>query len=125
MWTNSQNSIWRQRGPLFAHNGLNSRANDDTVSYASATNNATIQALTQYRPDDSMILLFAPLTAEESKTINDIASTLYNFAEEYLVLFVTGELNIDAEWDNYLAELDNIGLQEYLAMYQNAYDRQN
>ena len=31
--------------------------------------------------------------------------------------------NIDAEWDTYLSELDNMGLQRWLEIKQAAYDR--
>jgi len=123
MWANSQNSIWRQQAPLFALNGLNARAAGDTLSYGSKTNYETIQKLASYGPDMDMVLGFVAFTDEESKAINDIAATLKSFAQEYMVLFITGELDIDAEWDNYIAELYNIGLQEYLDIYQAAYER--
>ncbi len=123
MWSNPQNSIWRQRAPLFALNGLNSRADDGKMSYGSATNYATIQKLAAYKPADDMVLPFLVLTEEESKSVNEIASTLLSFAEEYMILFITGELDIDSEWEFYVEELNNIGLEKYLSVYQAAYER--
>ncbi len=36
---------------------------------------------------------------------------------------MTGAKDIDAEWDNYLAALENAGLPKLLEVYQTAYDR--
>ncbi len=54
-------------------------------------------------------------------------STLYTDVYNYLVTakvqFITGETDIDAGWDAYLAELDKIGLERLLEIEQAAYDR--
>lgn len=41
---------------------------------------------------------------------------------EAFVQFVTGTKDIDAEWDNYLQSLENVGLSQYLSILQEAYD---
>ena len=43
--------------------------------------------------------------------------------EETSVAFMTGAKDIDAEWDTYISDLDRVGLQDLLKMYQTAYDR--
>ena len=42
---------------------------------------------------------------------------------EITAKFITGEVDIDAEWDNYLKELDALGLQDVLDAYNAAYQR--
>ena len=37
--------------------------------------------------------------------------------------FITGELDIDENWDEYIAELEKMGALEVLEVYQTAYDR--
>jgi putative aldouronate transport system substrate-binding protein len=37
--------------------------------------------------------------------------------------FIRGEADLDNDWDDYLGELEAIGLEEYLKIYQEAYDR--
>ena len=39
--------------------------------------------------------------------------------------FITGEKDIDAEWDNFQAELMDMGLQDVIDVYQAALDRYN
>ena len=37
--------------------------------------------------------------------------------------WIAGESDIDADWDSYISSLNGIGLEEYVSMYQTAYDR--
>ena len=62
-------------------------------------------------------------TTEEA----DARLTLYNDINKYLettkAQFITGELDLDADWDNYVGTLDQMGLADLLAIEQGAYDR--
>ena len=42
-----------------------------------------------------------------------------------IVAFITGQKDIDAEWDAYLADLEKLGLSDYIAAYQKTYDESN
>ena len=37
--------------------------------------------------------------------------------------FITGELKVDADWDSYVKNLNDLGLQTYLECAQAAYQR--
>ncbi|MDR1061732.1 MAG: hypothetical protein LBL83_11125 [Clostridiales bacterium] len=50
------------------------------------------------------------------------APVLNSYLDEMRTRFVTGDADIDAEWDIYLRQLDQMGLQEYLAVLQKTYD---
>lgn len=65
----------------------------------------------------------APLTIEETEQINDILATLKTYVNEKVCAFLVGNLDIDAEWDSYLAELENIGYKKLVEVYQTAYSR--
>ena len=54
--------------------------------------------------------------------IADPEATIVQFVKEMLTRFVRGEGDIDAEWDQYLATLDGMGLTPYLQVYQEAHD---
>ena len=64
-------------------------------------------------------------TNDESKRQNELSTNLQKYVNESMARFAIGDLNIDAQWNNYLTELDKIGLKEYLVMEQKAYDRQS
>ena len=65
------------------------------------------------------------LTEEENDSIADITSDLAMYFYETRQRFMTGDLDAtdDAVWENYLAELEAIGINEALEVLQIAYDR--
>ena len=38
--------------------------------------------------------------------------------------WILGSADVEAEWDDYLAQLDRLGLQDVLDVMQSAYERQ-
>lgn len=75
----------------------------------------------ELQPEEVVVTL--PMTADEKDSIADQSSDILNYVEEMKSAFLTGEKDIDAEWDGYLSELKSIGSEEVLQMYQTAYDR--
>jgi putative aldouronate transport system substrate-binding protein len=63
-------------------------------------------------------------TDEESEEILDLKSTIVGYVEESIARFVTGDLDINSNWDSYLAELKNMGLDRYIEINQKVYERQ-
>ena len=57
--------------------------------------------------------------------IADIQTSLQTYVKESMARFATGDLSVDNDWDSYVKELDNIGLQTYIEVSQQAYDRMN
>ena len=66
-----------------------------------------------------------PVTIEldEVSEYVELKTTINEFVKEHIALFVTGNLDLDADWDSYLATLDQIGIDRYLELVQSAYDR--
>lgn len=54
----------------------------------------------------------------------ELTATLTDYIEESIARFVIGELDLDRDWDRYLAELRTIGYHRLVDMTQRAYDRQ-
>ncbi|HOI99909.1 MAG: hypothetical protein BWX81_00102 [Spirochaetes bacterium ADurb.Bin110] len=46
------------------------------------------------------------------------------YARQSMVKFVVGAMDLDKEWNAYIANLDKLGLQKILDMNQKAYTRQ-
>lgn len=63
------------------------------------------------------------LTQDETDTYNDAWADITGFISERTAKFITGELSIEQEWDNYLNSLEKMGLQDVIDVYQAAYDR--
>lgn len=61
-------------------------------------------------------------TADELSVYNDIKATINTYVEEMALKFVTGDESLD-NFDAFVKELDNKGLQDLLTIEQAAYER--
>ena len=95
-------------------------ADDDVARKVKAE---TVEKLIDYIPKKTIGRL--NFTQEELDTYNEIVVTAQNYMEEQITKFITGYEDVEEQWDSYLAELENIGLSEALAIAQAAYDRDN
>lgn len=118
-----QNSHWFMSHAFVLELGLNdgqTSSNDDPL-YSERWVSYSLPYYIGKAPAETVEML--KLTAEEEETIKDIRSTLNSFVNEYIAAFVTGAADIESEWDAYVKELDNIGLEKYISICQAAYDR--
>ena len=121
----SQNTVWRL--------GSCQIFDDTTISFAAVKYDNKVQ---QYRqemfdsgvaarlgcqPDEVFVL--PVYNEEETEVVNEYGPMIWEYSNEARNLFVTGELDLDKDWDEYLAKLENIGLNEYIAAAQTCYDR--
>lgn len=60
---------------------------------------------------------------EELLEVEDLRVAINNYVEESIAQFVLGARDIEKEWDSYLNELKAIGLERYLEIHQDAYNR--
>ena len=72
---------------------------------------------------DRSIPLYVTLTTEESSQYTGIVSDITAYAESELTKFLFGDRDI-SEWDAFTAELEAMGINDAIAIYQGAYDRQ-
>jgi putative aldouronate transport system substrate-binding protein len=61
-------------------------------------------------------------TSEQSKQLGTLSAALVTFSDQMFASFVTGQTDIATGWDKYLADLKTNGLDEFLKIYQAAYD---
>lgn len=64
-------------------------------------------------------------TEEEMDVINNKWVDIKSYHDEMCGKFIVGIENIDEEWDNYIATLKKMGIDDVIAVYQAAYDRWN
>jgi putative aldouronate transport system substrate-binding protein len=114
-------SSWRQTGMTYrtADFRLSQSAKDQFVEVPlfDASN-----AMLPFAP--AIDTLIPPLTYSDSdaKEVTEIQLAVKTYVDEMLVRFITGDANIDAEWDTYIATLDTQGLPRLLEITQKAYD---
>ncbi|HIS30197.1 MAG TPA: extracellular solute-binding protein [Candidatus Limivivens intestinipullorum] len=62
-------------------------------------------------------------TEEETSAITNMKSGIMDQVLQMSARWIAGESDIDADWESYVSTLNGIGLEEYVSIYQTAYDR--
>jgi len=62
-------------------------------------------------------------TKDEAEEIGTIFTDIQSYVSEMQDKFITGAVNIDAEWENYLSTLDRLNVADYLEIRQTQYER--
>jgi len=122
-WGKMQNVNWNQAGPSFRPNDLrlgevaNPEKPLEIVLYDEASK--------KYEPykqaaENVMPPLF--FTNEQATEIADLSKTITDYVNEMIARFVTGDADLDKDWDSYVKNLNNMDLERYLGIYQETYD---
>lgn len=62
------------------------------------------------------------MSPEDAAQMSLLKTTIMDTQKEMMVQFITGAVDIDTGWDNYVQSLESLGLSEYLQLLQDAYD---
>jgi putative aldouronate transport system substrate-binding protein len=120
----SQNKIWRNHILYFYDVRYLQRQNDakDLKEYEAKKYIAS-QMLMKSAPPESVPLKLNYPSLEDEATVVRLRTELRSYIEEMQALFVMGDVPLnDAEWNRYVGELNNRGLQTYVGTVQKAYD---
>ena len=66
---------------------------------------------------------YIKFTEEENATISEISTDLGLYCDDFYVGVVTGEYDLEKEWDKYVAECEKMRVAELTEIYQAAYNR--
>ena len=66
-----------------------------------------------------------PLDSTQTEQINNVYGDIQSVFEEYTAYFITGQKDIEADWQEYLDRLNAAGIESYVEAYQAAYDALN
>jgi putative aldouronate transport system substrate-binding protein len=82
----------------------------------------TTEDINQYIPADGYWATFAS-TPDEAGELAMLWTDLAGYRDEMRPKFVTGELSLDRDWDNYVATMNRMGVDRYLRIRQAQLDR--
>ena len=66
-----------------------------------------------------------PLTEDEHDVYTDAWTDINKYVMEFQAAVLTGEKNVETEWDTFIANLNEMGLQDVIDVYQAALERYN
>ena len=122
VWGQQQpmNIHWYLAHPYYMPNSMET-ANWETFDMVAQMGKSTM-ALNKYlAPVDTQVPPLA-LRADDVDEYNELRNTVDTYADESRVRFIVGDLDLDSDWDSYLAELKNAGLERFIELQQAAYD---
>ncbi len=85
----------------------------------------TLRYWTDNQSRDGNLPTSLSLTVDESSKYSSIMSDVLVYALESINRFITGELNLEDDFDNYMSTMQSMGVEDAIAIYQAALDRYN
>lgn len=73
-----------------------------------------------YWPKETLPPMF--FSADTTSKIAQYQTSINDFIKQSTVRFITGELDVETGWDTYVKGIDNLGLADYLSIYQTGLD---
>lgn len=125
-WSEVQNQSWYDAGPRYqsledSYGTVKKETADegaDNLDIIAKRTNAEFYA--DAHPDAILPRLI--YNEEEADVLAEIQKNIRDYVSQSLAEFITGNRPL-SEWDAYLAELDNMELDQWLNVAQSAYDR--
>jgi putative aldouronate transport system substrate-binding protein len=115
-----QNDTWHHRAPTFS---------TKDIIFGEVTENPDdpTSRLTEYSYEDYVpyakkaISVNLYLNTEDVSEGNETKTQVLETVKNYTIRFITGDLDLEKDWDTYLRELKDAGLDRFIEIYQAAY----
>jgi putative aldouronate transport system substrate-binding protein len=123
-WGTLQNKHWAGAGPQVRGNkwAFPDVANDSPVNYVTPIGRGLSDAIRYGTKTPISGIIY---NDAEQSAMNEFHSTILSYVRESFARFAMGDLNIDRDWDNYVAEFNRMGLTDVIRATQSAWDRMN
>ena len=122
----SQNAHWSQAGPSFRSNDyrLGQYVPPEKTEYDIEVilYNETNANYEPYKQPAEMTLPPLYFGEDQAQFVAEITPTIEALVDETFARAVTGQIDIEAEWENYLGQLNAMGLEQFVADHQAVYD---
>lgn len=93
-----------------------------TAKFDEANANS-VEVYTNDGSDDAYVLPTLSLNTDEQEIVSQYLVDCETHAATCLVKFITGEMDLDTEWDSYVETMNELGLDQVIQAKQSAYDR--
>ncbi|GGG54253.1 extracellular solute-binding protein [Paenibacillus radicis (ex Gao et al. 2016)] len=101
---------WVQGQDIYAPDGYERRLYEATQLYEGK------------EPDELYPLWEVWIDTKDADEASTLQANLKHYIDQYALRFITGDMDLDREWGNYLAGLKQVGSERYVAIMQKAYD---
>lgn len=125
IWNKPQNKMWLDMAP--GYRSIESGLFTGTLKKGEAAETANPSFLAPFSESyapffPKEVIYTLPYTPEETGKIANAKTAIDTHVKDMSIAFITGNRPLE-QWDSYLSELESMGLQDYVAATQTAYDR--
>ena len=123
-WGTVQNKHWSQTGPYLRGKSwaMPDIATGSSTDFVAPIGRGLPTAIKYGTKNPTTGLVY---NEQEQEVMNDFHATILTYVHESFARFAMGDLNIDRDWDSYIAEFNRMGLADVIRVTQSAYDRMN
>lgn len=127
IWARPQNHHWRNLTPYFesmeeSSSNCNIWALYDSSAKSAPLNARNVELYLDKKPE--YLLPTLHYTEAELEKIGDSMEQVTFYVNTAIMEFITGERDVDADWDQYLEGFKEIGLYQWVHTEQRAYERE-
>ena len=123
-WDESCNMCWMQNMGYFTGSGYMCQWNGDPTYYF-YKRLVAVNHMLSLAPKAGEYVPSLNYTTDELEEYNELNNNITTYWLQCKTLFVLSEMDLETDWDSYLATLENdMNLSRYLELIQTAYDRQ-
>ena len=123
IWSVVQNKTWRKEAPVFVRETDQAQqAPEDPEAYVGRIAQAAAKVY-PHLPQEGEYVPVLLYNEEETEQIGEIRSNLKSYVNECSNLFITREMSLEDDWDEFIATVYAMGLEEFLAVSQGVYNR--
>ena len=94
--------------------------NPDSQVYELRLNQATMAYIDQLEPMETLPVIWAD--PDDAEIHAQLQVSIVNEVKQATTRFITGDMDLETQWDAYVAGVENLGLEDYVAYYQKGYD---
>ena len=76
----------------------------------------------KYSPPIDTLVPNMSFEEDDARIVTESTLTIGGYVNQALVQFIDGSMDIEKDWDSYIEKLKSMGVDEYIAAYQRAYD---
>lgn len=128
IWSEPSNKFWHNMNPYYENRSASYKTANGLTPFDESSKSGMLQAYNiewyaDKHPQNVLPLLH--YTSEESQECSEIIMNVTELVDQAKAQFIIGERNFEDGWDAYLAELSNLGLERWMEIAQQAFERGN
>jgi putative aldouronate transport system substrate-binding protein len=125
-WTEEiQNQSWQQAAIQYRTSEFRLGQNADGEYIETLLFQATNENMLPYAPSIDRLIPPLVFSEDQARELADLRLGIETYVDEMKVNYIIGNADIEADWENYVVQLDALGLPRLLEIMQEAYDAQS